>query len=202
MKNRVNVVMALLPEAQPLIQAWDLKPVLTEGPYRCFENDEVVLIVSGLGADLAAAACGYLYGTVAQKPAGWLNVGIGGHGHLPLGSLRMADTVVDLRGAIEFPMRLGGLPELQTSKITAYFQAEPRYPQGTICDMESAGFVAACRRLTGPEGIAVLKVVSDNAEHPAEDITPKLAFDLLNEKATEIRSVVTALLQMNATVKA
>ena len=114
----------------------------------------------------------------------------------------MADTVVDLRGAIEFSMRLGGLPELQTSKITAYFQAEPRYPEGTICDMESAGFVAACRRLTGPEGIAVLKVVSDNAEHPAEDITPKLAFDLLNEKATEIRSVVTALLQMNATVKA
>lgn len=197
--SRVCVVVALMPEAKPLIESWGLSPILLDGPYSCFGNDDLALIVSGLGSDLAAAACGYLYGALDEKPAGWLNVGIGGHADLPLGTLRLADQVVDLRGGVSFPMRLAGLPELQVAKITSYFQVEPRYPEGTVCDMESAGFVAACRRLTGPEGIAVLKVVSDNADHPVEDITPQLASDLLREHATEIRAVATALLKKNET---
>ena len=123
--SRVCVVVALMPEAKPLIESWGLSPILLDGPYSCFGNDDLALIVSGLGSDLAAAACGYLYGALDEKPAGWLNVGIGGHADLPLGTLRLADQVVDLRGGVSFPMRLAGLPDLQTAKYIIFSSGAP-----------------------------------------------------------------------------
>ena len=68
--------------------------------------------------------------------------------------------------------------------------------------MEAAGFVSACRTLSGPRGIAVLKVISDNLEHPVEKITPTLAQELLSAKLPEIESVINALIQMNQQVSA
>jgi hypothetical protein len=67
--------------------------------------------------------------------------------------------------------------------------------------MEAAGFVAACRVLTGPRGIAVLKVISDNQEHPVEEITPALATDLLSTKLPEIESVIQALINLMQQVR-
>jgi nucleoside phosphorylase len=200
MSKRVNVVVALKPEAKPLIEHYDLK-LVKGAPFKHYQGENINLIISGLGSDLAAAACGYLFGLQQEAPAGWLNVGIGGHADLALGSLVVASAVVDLRVNIEIPMRLYGLPELQASKITSHFQTNPRYPEDTVCDMEAAGFVAACRALSGPRGIAVLKIISDNLEHPVEEITPALATDLLSKKLPEIEMVIQALINLNQQVR-
>ena len=200
MSDFVNVVVALKPEAEPLISHFDLK-LVSGSPFKHYQGDNINLIISGLGSDLAAAACGYLFGLMKHTPAGWLNVGIGGHADLGLGTLIMASAVVDLRANIEIPLRLHGLPEMQVAKVTSHFQTNPRYPEDTVCDMEAAGFVASCRVLTGPRGIAVLKVISDNQEHPVEEITPALATDLLSTKLPEIESVIQALINLKQQVR-
>ncbi len=199
MNEMVNVVVALKPEASPLIDHFNLKMV-GGSPFKHYQGDNINLVICGLGSDLAAAACGYLYGLQKQAPAGWLNVGIGGHADLELGTLIMGSSVVDLRANIEIPLRQNGLPELQASKITSHFQVSPRYPENTVCDMEAAGFVAACRTLSGPRGIAVLKVISDNLKHPVEEITPTLAAELISDKLLEIASVIQALINLKKQV--
>ena len=121
MSDSVNIVVALKPEATPLITHFGLK-LVSGSPFKHYQGDRINLVISGLGSDLAATACGYLYGLQKRRPAGWLNVGIGGHAELALGTLVMASAVVDLRAQMEIPMRLYGLPEMQTSKLRHIFK--------------------------------------------------------------------------------
>ena len=58
----VCIEVALKAEATPLIEAFKLKPLSGNPLFPIYENDEIKLIISGVGKIKAGAACSYLAG--------------------------------------------------------------------------------------------------------------------------------------------
>lgn len=163
----LHLVVALLPEARPLIEEWSLRPVSGSGPFRRFRGRGCRLVVSGIGREAAAEATGLLAAEAGPGPALWLNVGLCGHRDLPVGEIRIAHKVVNrTNDETFFPPRIVSSPwppvELHTVD-----EPELEYGDDAAYDMEAAGFVPAARRFATAELVQCVKVVSDNRERPA-----------------------------------
>lgn len=171
----VNLVVALLPEAKPLVERFELA-ACDEGrtPFPCFEGHSegngLRLVVSGIGKFAAATAVGHLSArTSLQRDAAWLNVGVGGHRDLALGETRLANKVAEAAsGRTWFPPRAFRSP-CRSVPVLTVDEPETGYRTDDIYDMEAAGFFSAATRYSTAELVQSLKVVSDNAEAPLGD---------------------------------
>ncbi len=198
-QGMVNVVVALVAEAKPLIAHFDLERIDRSGPFATFVGDHLQLVVSGLGRDAAAAATGYLFhfGNCLIDQ-GWLNVGVAGHGSEPLGRAFMAHKIVapatDQRW---YPPQVFAAP-CPTAEVHTVSKLERDYPQPVLYEMEAAGFVAAATRFATSELVQVIKIVSDNRSKRVDSV--KLAdvarhvrgqLDVIDATVSALRAIAT-----------
>ncbi len=162
----MNFVVALKAEASPLIECFKLAKESTPSPFPVFANDNHRLVLSGVGKELADKATSYLSDRFPQPNQAWLNFGLVGHGTLALGTVFMANRILDDGGENAFyPTQL--LDHiLESSALQTCSSPVSDYPDPIGYDMEASAFCASASLSSIRELIQVVKIVSDNADHP------------------------------------
>lgn len=164
----VNFVVALKAEAAPLIDHYGLRAQTPKGLFTIYARDNIALTVSGVGKTAAAAAVTYLHAVTGEpQHTAWLNLGIAGHRDLPLGALLLAHKITDKAANRHwYPPQI--LPtQLTGRELLCVDTPEAGYADEALYDMEAAGFYAAACRCSTAELVQCLKIVSDNAQAPA-----------------------------------
>lgn len=169
---RVNLVVALMAEASPLIRYFHLSPIESRGGFQVFAKETMRLVVSGVGKVASAAAAGYLHGkNSGARDLAWVNVGVAGHRELPVGTVRLAHRVVDeASGKCWYPHRAFPI-DCPSAEIRTVDTPERGFSGDALYDMEASGFCAACSRFSSRELVSVVKCVSDNATGNIDSVT-------------------------------
>ena len=175
--STICIIMATILEAQPFIEALSLSES-ERRPFKLFKNEDIFLVVSGIGkvnAAMAAALCCHRF-----NPSLIYNLGAAG-------SLKKQYSLGDIfhiREAVEYdrPHLRSGEARVHTPKVLNGFQTvilatrdipviDPEVRKemalhADLVDMEGASITHACRKLG--KGCAIFKFVSDtpeNSEH-------------------------------------
>lgn len=198
LSGRVNLVVALRTEAQPLIDHLGMSPVSSGRGFRSFVNSDrgLALVLSGVGRSAAAAAAAYL-GRDDTDPA-WLNVGIAGHRSLPIGSARMAHKVHCAASARSWYPPIVFEPPCPTATVRTVDRATRDFPTDDLYDMEAAGFYEIAARFAPHELVHSFKVVSDNLAHKAETLTADSIESLIGDNLETIDALIEPLRRLSA----
>jgi adenosylhomocysteine nucleosidase len=166
----MNFVVALKAEATPLFELFKLVKESEPSPFPVFANDTHRLILSGVGKELSTKATSYLSERFPQPNQAWLNFGLAGHGTLALGTVFMANRILDDGGESAFyPTQLLD-HDLESSALQTCSSTVSDYPDPIGYDMEASAFCANASLVSIRELIQVVKIVSDNPDHPVGSI--------------------------------
>lgn len=198
--GRVNLVVALSCEARPLIQRFNLHQEKTTAGFRLYsDRNGINLIVSGAGKLATAAAVGFLAGQQQHEQsigAAWLNVGIAGHGTMPIGEGALIHKVTDqATGRVSYPPMVLNTPCSTTSVITVE-HPETNYAQNAAYDMEASVFVVTAGRFVTSELVQVFKIISDNPQHSVESVTEKRIGEWVENQLDTIQQLVKQLFSL------
>ncbi|MCB1106897.1 MAG: hypothetical protein KDK76_02230 [Chlamydiia bacterium] len=187
----ICIEVALKAEAAPLIEAFHLKPLSGNPLFSIYESEEIKLIISGIGKIKAGAACSYLAGIYRDEDiSGWMNVGIGGHRSLPIGTPLLVNKVIDEGRKAQFFPSFAFDPPCRTEGCITVENPERTYPTNCVYDMEGAGFYAIASKISPIELIHIFKVISDNPSHPIDEITKKEIHSLIDNQVDLIKTVI------------
>ncbi len=187
----INLVVALMVEARPLVAAFGLREDPRTRGFRVYAGDAVRLVVTGVGKMNAAAAVAYLYqfGS-AQDDEVWINVGIAGHRDLPIGTGVHAVRVVDAAtGRAWYPPQAIPIPGPAAVVVTADRPVD-EFDTDHVYEMEAAGFYSSAVRFATGELVQCYKVISDNEREVAENVTRTSAQKLIGDHITALRRMV------------
>ena len=186
----IFVVVAMPSEAKPFCKRYGLK-LRCEKPFTIFQKDEIALIISGIGIESSAAAVGYLGGLFNRHQKDlWLNIGIAGHQTLGIGSLVMAHKVSRWDdGRHWFPDFTARAP-LPTVEIVSFNKTVNDFTGDYVCDMESAGFMAAAEKFSPSHLTHAIKIISDNEESGVLHIDRKFVSTLIGESLESIACAI------------
>jgi nucleoside phosphorylase len=163
----LRIVVALLPEASPLISLLGLKRDMDARPFHRFYGGNVELIVSGMGK--VRSACAVSDACAKSRPGKsdlWLNVGIcGAHPSLefPIGQTLLANRIHDRA------TRRNLFPDIAVAHAFAERSITtvdaPQCVETAIAaefvEMEASGFFQSALLHVSTSQIACLKIVSD-----------------------------------------
>ena len=187
---RVNIVVAWMAEARPLIDRFRMKPMSRKHGFRIYRNDMLNLIVSGQGKVSAAAATAWLQASSRPRPgARWLNIGIAGHHDLAVGTAVQARTVEDRASGRCWQLACAEA-DLPCLDIVTVDVPDSGYVSGPVMEMEASGFVETALRFVDRSDIYCFKVISDNARQPIENFTPALATRLMAARLAEFELMI------------
>lgn len=187
----IHLLVALAPEARPLIDHFRLHRRAGTDAYPIYENDAMSLVVSGVGKVRAAAAVAYLHafhGPVANAP--WLNVGIAGDGARAVGTGVLAHRIRDAATGKNWYPPLVFTPPCETTGVLTVDAPVRAYPDGWAVDMEVAGFCPTACQFSTAELVQCFKIVSDNSGTPMEAVSAKAAKALVAQKLDVIETLV------------
>ena len=191
----MNLVVALLKEATPLIESWGLKKI-QHTPFPLYAANQRRLIISGMGGENAAKASQYLIDHFPGKNLAWLNLGIAGHGSLPRGQLFSAGRIINQGGPqVFYPPKIIDSPA-PVSELTSCLQPVTNYLQNMGFDMEAHAFYRIASTASTRELVQVLKIVSDNPEFPISEFQPVMATQWIRENLSIIDDWVSKLQEM------
>ena len=190
----VNFVVAFLAEARPVIEHFGMKPVESVAPFPVHECPGRRLIISGLGKTAAAAASGYFFRRGGNRNhEAWVNLGLGGHADLPIGTCRLAHTVIDEATGEKWYPPLAFEPPCPGAEVRSVDRPETGFPHDAIYDMEASGFFGTCVRWSSRELVQVFKVVADNRSEPARRPTRSEATELIGHAVPRIEALTSRL---------
>lgn len=191
----IRWVVALLPEAQPVIDRFHLKESANNSRtgFRVFtsKNGDIRLVLSGIGKTNAAAATAWLASCDAGEPVAslWLNFGIAGSSGLEYGSVCRADRVTDEEsGRSWYPQAVWKKKfDLRGATVESVSRPTDQYPEGNrVVEMEAAGFYPIALKFASAELVQVVKVISDGPANPMKAIRPAIATNLCRDALDEI----------------
>ncbi len=170
------IVIALKPEAQAFADKYKLSKSKL-GDFTIFANQNMMLIVSGLGVDNSAQATQTLINhyDITDDDI-YLNIGIcGANEDYKIGELLEI-------GVIEYDFKTINLPN-ESEKIITCLDDEATDNVFAIVDMESFGFYDAVRHSPAIKNYHVLKVVSDHFEPNkiTKEGTKSLVFNVIDD---------------------
>ena len=168
------IVMATMLEAKPFILGMSLTQIRKK-PFAVFQNDNVFLIITGIGKANAAMATGYLCYTC--HPARVFNLGAAGAADFlhPLGEIFHINQIIEYdrhelttkRPYIHHPDILNGFQtaRLSTSDMAVLdpYKRKKISMDADLIDMEGASVAQACRRFDTK--CFMFKFVSDTPDH-------------------------------------
>lgn len=188
----IHIVTALPCEARPLIDHFRLQRLAAQRSIPCYQGDGIRLVVSGPGKLAAASATAWLQG-IGSPAAAWLNIGIAGHGYLPVGTGLVAHRISDAGSRQNWYPGLVFTPPCGSASLITVEEAETAYREDALYDMEAAGFYSAASRFTSCELIHCYKVVSDNRCGDHDRITKQYTTQLMSRHLTALSRLVTQL---------
>ena len=176
----ICIVTALFSEAEALIAYYKLKKV-KNNIFLIFANNDIFLIISGIGKINAAIAT--TYACTTNKIDKIYNIGICGSNDQDkhIGSLHPIKTIVEYDTNKKFIISDKG--------ETVYCVSKPVNKINTfkkiLVDMESVGFYNASKKFIQKENIYILKIISDFLD---TSILPKKAvYDLVKKNIKNIK---------------
>ncbi len=202
-KNPVYLVTALPAEAKPVISHFGLKRLQPGCGFPVYRSRHVSLVVSGVGKTNAAAASALLYalnGCLAN--AIWINLGIAGHGDLPLGEAVLAHSITDAATGGSWQPPANILRPCPSVSLETLDRPDFDYTRRSAFDMEASGFYATAARFSPPELVHCLKVISDNRGQTGRSISAAMVrrliggrLDLLQELLDRLTTLASQLTQ-------
>lgn len=194
----ISIVTALRCEALPLIDHYRLHHDGSHSQFHHYRNDEIQLIISGVGKLAAATATAYLAASTQQQCIAWLNLGIAGHADRAIGKPLLADRIIDAASGQRWYPGFALSFLCGSDSLTTIDQPDDTYNRSTMVDMEASGFFAAASRFQSCELIHALKIISDNRTLGTEHINKKMVSGLIAENLETIENTVSNLLQLAA----
>lgn len=206
----MNLIVALKPEADPVISALGLKKIPAAFPL--YRSEEYSLVISGIGKCRSAAATAWLAAqqydsneksVVEDKRRShsscWLNIGIAGHKDRSIGTNYLANTVRDAgNDKVWFP------PLIKCTTPTCALLTVDRplhnYSPDRLYDMEASGFIETARMFSHSELVQCFKVVSDNSSHPFTEVNPDKTKKLISDSTETIIGVINNLQHLESIV--
>lgn len=190
---KVCWVIALEPEARPIIDALDLRRYAQDLNFPVYFNPENghALVISGIGPAKAAAAATCLKMLLnVESYVGWINLGIAGFYSQPIGKLYQAIKVYDTAGKKSyFPgVRLSKILKCQT--LHTVFQPETAYLETVLFDMEASGFCEMAPTFSCNELVFVLKIVSDTPDHPVRLVSKETISQLIYQNMEKLKEII------------
>lgn len=185
---KINWIIALRPEAQPLIDFFklDKDPSDATKKGKLFSNASMRLAISGIGRQSSAIATAMLFESSAHtKNDIWINFGIAGHINLAIGSLIQAETISYQHGR---PLELVAHSFFDTHVVETVDQPQHDYPNLNVIEMEAYGFAQTLlTRGVSKDKILTLKLISDNQKHPITEIKKEDIAPLISKKIPTLK---------------
>ena len=146
------IVSAFYKEIAPIIKHYNLKKI--NAPFEIFKNDEIIVIISGIGKLNSAIATTYILST--YKIDFIINFGIAGSSKFKIGEIFLINKINEnLYPDILYP---------HPFKETFINSVDKVITDGkfNLVDMESEGFFKASTKFLDLDKIFIIKIVSDN----------------------------------------
>ena len=168
------IVTALKSEARPIIDFFNLTRDDDE-IFEIYTNDNISLIISGLGDINSAIATTYI-----SHDDRILNIGICGstYQNHNIGEIYQIDKIIDF-ASTKVLHHKNQKNYFNKAAITCCKtpQNDPKKFKNTLIDMESFGFFTAAKKFTKSENIVLFKVISDTISDTI--LTPKEVYKLI-----------------------
>lgn len=178
-----HLVVALPGEAKPLVAHYRLKRRLRAEAFSVYERDGLCLTVSGIGKTAMAAAVAYSHMAVgAQRHAVWVNIGVAGHRTHAIGYPYLAHKITDADSGRRWYPPLAYQPPCASEHVCTVARPQPGYPESVLYDMEASGFYETATRFSTSELVQCVKIVSDNASSPAEQVNARQVAELIGSQ--------------------
>ncbi len=198
---KVFIFTALPCEAKPLVNRFKLKKQAEIQAFAVYSNDEICLSVTGLGKTAMAAGVAFSQAVInhVEKPI-MLNVGVAGHKDHEIGDVFAVEKITDSdNGRHYYPPLVANLP-CKTESIITSSVPQLEYRQNGLYDMEAAAFYEIASRFTTCELVQCIKVISDNQQSPADDLTPKQVTELIQNQLGVIEQLINCYKELAGTL--
>ena len=194
----LNIITALPCEAKPLIKHYRLNGRQAENGFRIYEDEQLRLIIAGIGKTAAAAACAYLQGLDSHHKHAWLNLGIAGHRELAIGEAVMAHKITDTSTGMSWYPAMPFKTPCQTAALLSLDRPNTDYNCDNVYDMEAAGFYSTAIRFNSSELVQVLKIISDNHTNPAGQVSAAQVEQIITAQLTCIDKLIQQLVELTS----
>ncbi|SKA87785.1 Nucleoside phosphorylase [Caloramator quimbayensis] len=202
----VFIVTALMLEAAPLIEHYKLKKDMNINNYPVYKNDDITLIVSGIGKIKSAMAAVYILSTFKCKKEDILiNIGFCGATSFKynLGEPIIINKVKDMdTGRDYYPDVYCGK---NIKKGTLYCSSKPMFKEDyidnndTFIDMESSGIMEASQKFLYAHNTVILKIISDFLN--PEDLDKEILKSYIKRNLTSIDEIIDELKNLNHSLR-
>ena len=189
-------VIALRAEANPVIEAFDMKIVSNKLLFPVYMNCENghALIISGIGSVRCAAAATYLKTVLKiNEYAAWINLGIAGYFKEPVGKIFQALKVLNQDTGQSFFPGLRFSKIVSGSSLSTVSQPEAIFPDKILYDMEAAGFCEIAPLFSCNELTYVFKVVSDTPSKNKSLLTKTIITKLVEKNMGNLSELIYAI---------
>jgi hypothetical protein len=188
------LLVALPAEAKPLIRAFNLKRRQPDGPFPHYVNNGLSLVLTGPGKRRASEAINHLLTLKPGEFNHWINLGIMGHATEKRGTCLLIDQVIDASSGSTWDLNpLPDLSDTRSSPLLCVEKAEVTYAKPVGFDMESAAIAAALSEHNALPRLHMIKVVSDNPNHPSHEISGRMVSELMSGHLPTIASLINRL---------
>lgn len=192
---KINFVVALDAEAQPLIHHFKLKRAHSIFPFPVYANSEMQLIVCGIGKLNAAIATGYLSGLMGAGSQAWINFGIAGGDAGDIGDILLANVILDQETNRRYYPSICFDVDLLQAQVITVNKPDTRYQEKSLYDLEAAGFFAAASHFSSSELIHSCKIISDNSLQGIEGVSKESVHSLVGSRVNEVEKLVQVILE-------
>ena len=191
---KLIIIIALLEEAKPFIKQFKLQK-WDNSRLRVYENDSILLVISGIGSDAITIAVGYAAAVAScYRQLFWLNLGSAGHQNYRIGTVVLPAEVRDSVSNLAFyPTHI--IPgNFKRDKLRTLKIPSQKYMQGTCFDMEGYSFCIAASKFSLSDYIQVIKIVSDNEQKPLSEFRKDTLKKAIASGAEETINIIEAFL--------
>ena len=171
-KKEINIVIAMQREAVFLIKYWNLKQKNLSRKIFFNKKKKINLIISGIGKNKAEKATTFL-AEKTSKNSFFLNIGVAGHKDFDLGKVVLASKVTDSKTKYNWYPSLLWKTKIDKAPLITVKFPKIIYNSNVLYDMEASGFFKSARKITGPEKVQCIKVISDNKDSSIFNISGK-----------------------------
>jgi adenosylhomocysteine nucleosidase len=178
---QIRFVVALPSEAKPINRHFGLVRNNKATQYSVYRNRGIALVISGVGSEASGRATHWLQ-KMLPEPAIWINAGIAGHSHLPVGAALLASEILHRPSGKRWQTRLPASPPCGSAPLITCAEPETGYSESALYDMEAAGFYDAASAAAPAQRIHCFKIVSDNPQSPVHSINREMITQLMNDQ--------------------
>ncbi len=189
----LNIVVALACEAKPIRRFFSLQRSATGQSFPVYQNDEMRLIISGVGKVNAAAAVAYLQALGNESSGKWLNIGVAGYADLDVGELILINRITDKTTGENWYPPIVYKHTCRTGALITVDAPQTDYQGETAFDMEASGYYPTATRFASGELVQCIKVISDNRQQTIESINASRIERLIADNMDNIDKLASAL---------